>query len=142
MSVNNPSSGSSSAVKASVDLINQAAAIAATTLYAVPASGGMYRVSWVSSVTTAATTSSALGGVNGFQIKYTDADDSVVKSSPGTIVTGISINATNSAATGNISGCTVVNAKGSTNIQYQMDYTSVGLTAMVYNLHMKIELVS
>lgn len=122
------------------NLTSQAAAITATTLYAVPASGaGMYRISWTATVTRAATTSSILGGAGGFQILYTDNDDSVVKTTPGTVVTGVDTNATNSTSTGTISGCVVVNAKASTNIQYQIGYTSVGVTTMQYNLHMKVE---
>lgn len=116
----------------------QSAAIAASTVYAVPATAGRYLVSWVATVTTAASTSSVLGGTNGFQIKYTDADDSVVKTVPGTIVAGINTNSTNSTATGTISGSYLVNAKASTNIQYQIDYTSVGVTAMQYNIHITI----
>jgi len=68
---------------ATVDLTAQAAAITATTLYAVPAAGaGMYRVSWVAKVTTPATASSTLGGTNGFQLLYTDQNDSVVVTTP------------------------------------------------------------
>jgi hypothetical protein len=125
---------------ATVDLTAQAAAITATTLYAVPASGaGMYRISWVATVTQAASVSSVLGGTNGFQIVYTDSDTSVVKTMPGTIVAGFDSNATNSTATGTISGTFVVFAKASTNIQYQIDYSSTGVTPMQFNLHVKLE---
>jgi hypothetical protein len=125
---------------AAVDLTVQAAAITATTLYTVPAAGaGMYRISWVATVTQAATTSSVLGGTNGFQILYTDNDTSVVKTMPGQIVAGVDTNANNSTATGTISGCFIANAKASTNIQYQMDYSTLGATPMQYNLHIKLE---
>ncbi len=131
---------------ATVDLTAQSAAIAATTLYAAPAAGvGMYRISWVAAVTTPATTSSTLGGTNGFQIVYTDADDSAVKTSPapGAPSAGVNqaysqTNQGNTTAT-QISGVIVVRAKASTNVQYQVDYTSVGATAMQYNLHIKLE---
>jgi hypothetical protein len=121
---------------ATVDLTAQTAAIGATTVYAVPAAGaGIYRISWVAKVTAAATTSSVLGGTNGFQVTYTDADDSVV-------VTPLAV--PNGVATGNttatqLSGVVVVNAKASTNIQYQFDYTSVGVTPMAYSLHVRLE---
>ena len=117
---------------AKVDLTAQTAAIGATTVYAVPASGvGMYRVCWVATVTTAAGTSSILGGTNGFQVKYTDGDDSVVKTS----VAGATSAANTTATT--LSGAIVVYAKASTNIQYSMGYTSVG-TAMAFNLHVTV----
>jgi hypothetical protein len=129
---------------ATVDLTAQVAAIAATTLYAVPINGqGMYRVSWVAKVTLPATTSSVLGGANGFQLVYTDNDDSAVVTTPawwggsnnGAAPTSAAVNTTQ----GYISGCFIVNAKASTNIQYSIGYTSVGGTAMQYNLHIKLE---
>ncbi len=121
---------------AKVDLTGQGAAITATTLYAVPATGaGMYQISWVAKVTQAATTSSVLGGTNGFQIVYTDADDSVVTTAP--IGSMIFTNNGNTTTTV-IQGTITVSAKASTNIQYKMDYTSVGGTPMQYNLHVKL----
>lgn len=121
---------------ATVDLTAQSAAITATTLYAIPSTGaGMYRVSWVATVTTAASTSSVLGGTNGFQLKYTDGNDSVVKTSNPTTVTS---SAGNTTAT-SISESFLAYCKASTNLQYLFDYTSVGVTAMQYNLHIKVE---
>ena len=119
---------------ATVDLTAQSAAITATTLYAVPAAGaGMYRITWVAMITTAGTTS-ALGGTNGFQISFTSPTDSVVKTdSPTTPI----ISAANTTGT-SISGCEVVYAKASTNIQYAFGYSSSG-TTMVYELHCKCE---
>lgn len=121
---------------ATVDLTAQSAAIGATTIYAVPASGvGMYRVSWVADITTAATTSSVLGGAAGFQVRFTSPTDSVVKTdSP----TNINSSATNTTGT-SVSGVEVVYCKASTNLQYLFGYTSVGVTAMVYELHIKVE---
>jgi hypothetical protein len=119
---------------ATVDLTAQSAAIAATTLYAVPAAGvGMYRIAWVAKVTTAATSSSTLGGTNGFQITYTDSTDSVVVTTAASVVS--TLNTTQAVISGEI----IVFAKASTNIQYSIGYTSSGATAMVYNLHVKCE---
>jgi len=133
-------SGGVPAEYATIDLTAQGAAINSTLLYAVPASGGgMYRISWVFTVTQPATISSVLGGTNGFQITYTDLDTSVVKTMPGTIVAGVDTNSTNSTSTGTISGCYVIYAKASTNINYQMDYTSSGVTPMQFNGHVKCE---
>lgn len=124
---------------AQVNLTAQGAAIGATTLYAVPATGaGMYRVSFVAKVTRAATTSSTLGGAGGFQAIYTDQDDSVV------VTTGLVTNISGATLTGNTTqivyaGSIVVNAKASTNIQYQFGYTSSGATTMQYNMHVRVE---
>jgi hypothetical protein len=117
-----------------IDLTAKSAAITATTAYATIATG-MYRVSWSATITTAASTSSVLGGTNGFQILYTSPTDSVVK----TTVAGNSVtSAANTTGTA-VGGTEVVYAKTGTNIQYQYDYTSVGVTAMVYELHLKVE---
>lgn len=131
-----PTGATGSMVVASVNLTAQAAAIAATTAYAVPANGaGVYRISYVAKVTTAAGTSSILGGTTGFQVKYTDADDSVV------ITTAASITINLNTTQAQMSGVIVVNAKASSNIQYLMGYTSIaGLgAAMQFNLHLKVE---
>jgi len=127
---------------AKTDLTGQNAAISATTLYATPASGvsTQYKVCFNSKVTTAATTSSTLGGAGGFQVIYTDADDSVVVTTPA----AIPYNSSSSTLTLNttqatMNGCIPINAKASTNIQYQMGYTSSGGTAMQYNLHAWVE---
>jgi hypothetical protein len=126
---------------ASSDLTAQSAAIAATTIYAVPATpagGGFYRISWMATITTAASTSSALGGGNGFQIRFTDPTDSVVKTSNPTTVT---VSAGNTTAT-TISGVWCGRCKLSTNLQYLFDYTTVGITAMVYDLSIRVEFLS
>lgn len=127
-------SGGIPAEFATVDLTTQGAAISATTLYAIPASG-MYRVSWVATITRAASTSSILGGSNGFQTIYTDADDSVVKTS----VVGNSITSTANTTGTSISGVEVAYCKTGTNLQYSFGYTSVGVTSMQFNLHIKCE---
>lgn len=121
---------------AASNLTTQGAAITPTTIYAVPAAGAaVYRVSWVATVTRAATNSSILGGAAGFQLVYTDADDSVVKTSNPTTVT---VSAGNTTAT-SISGSFIANCKASTNLQYSFGYTSVGVTTMQYNLHIRVE---
>jgi hypothetical protein len=119
-----------------VDLTTQSAAKTATTLYTIPSGGtGMFKVSYVATITRAATTSSILGGTNGFQIVYTDANDNVVKTSlPSNTITS----AANTTAT-TISGTLIGYCKQGTNIQYKFDYTSVGATTMQYNLHIKTE---
>lgn len=119
---------------ATISLTGQTAAITAVTIYLVPTGGtGMYRVSYVASITTAASTSSTLGGSTGFQIKYTDAIDSVVKTS--TMV----VNTTQNTTATSISGVYCAYCKQSTNLQYLIGYTSTGSTAMVYNLNATVE---
>jgi len=126
--------------QAVVNLTAQTAAKASTLLYGVPANGqGHYKTCFDAKVTTAATTSSTLGGANNFQLIYTDADDSVSVTTPA----GATFDSTSTALAGNStqsqeSGCLTVNAKASTNINYSFGYTSAGATAMAYSLHVRV----
>lgn len=128
---------------ATVDLTAQAAAINATTLYAVPASaGGLYRVSVYAKVTQAATSSSTLGGSTGLVLTFTDNTDSVaqtVTAQLGTQAGTSAINNAGNATTSVLQGEVLIWAKGSTNIQYAFGYTSSGVTVMQYELHLKAE---
>ncbi len=123
-----------------VNLTGQTAAKASTLLYAVPANGqGHYKVCFDAKVTTAASTSSTLGGTNNFQLLYTDADDSVSV----TTVAGATFDSTTSGLAGNTtqnqeSGCLIVDVKASSNINYLFGYTSSGSTAMAYSLHVRV----
>jgi hypothetical protein len=127
-------SGGVPALYASAALTGQTAAIAATTLYAVPAAGaGIYRVNYTATVTTAAAVSSVLGGTNGFQVIFTNNDGSVVVTTPAGPT--VSLNTTQAY----LSGVLLVNAKASTNIQFSFDYTSSGTPAMAYALHVRLE---
>lgn len=123
----------SNGIVASARLTAQSAAIAATTIYAVPTSQpGMYEVAWQASVTTVDTTSSTLGGAAGFQVKFTDANDSVVKTSAVPVITS----AGNTTGT-TISGVQIVNAKGGTNLQYTLGYTA-GTGDMRFDLSISV----
>lgn len=125
-----------SSLIASTSATNQTAAISASTIYAVPASGqGMYRVSWSAMINTAASTSSILGGATGFQLTYTDPADNVVKTSNPTTVTSSAANTTATA----ISGTFNAFCKLSTNLQYSFGYTSVGATPMAYCIYVYVE---
>ncbi len=129
-------------ILATVDLTAQAAAIATTTLYAVPASGaGVYRVNWYAKLTRAATTSSVMGALT---ITFTDPSGVAVTmtaaglTNAGAIATTRTTNSTTN--TGVLNGVPlVINANASTNIQYAMAYTSVGATTMQYTLRIKVE---
>lgn len=118
---------------AAVDLTGQAAAITSATLFAV-ATSGFYVVHWVATVTRAATTSSILGGTKGFQLSYTDVDDSVSKIF--TPTSGVVVN-NNNTTSQSISGTQCGYCKSGNNLLYNMDYTSVGGTTMQYNLHIR-----
>lgn len=119
------------------NLTAQAAAKSATTIYAVPAAGaGMYKVNYVASITTVDGTSAVLGGANGFQVIYTDINDSVVKTSNPTTPVVSAVNATGTT----ISGALFAYAKASTNIQYAFGYTGVG-GQMRYDLSVYVEYI-
>lgn len=116
----------------STNLVNQSAAVAATTVYAVPAHmSGMYRISVVAKVTTAATTSSNLGAIT---VNYTDNVDGVAVSG----LSAAALSAGNTTGT-QINGSVIVNAKGGTNIQWAIAYTSVGATSMVYAAEVRVD---
>jgi hypothetical protein len=118
---------------ATVDLTAQGAAIAAITAY-TPTADGMYRVSWVATITRAGSVSSTLGGSSSFQLKYTDANDSLVKTTAAPVINS----AANTTGT-SISGTLVAYCKASTALQYIFGYTDGGGTTMQYNLHFKVE---
>lgn len=114
------------------------AAVGATTIYAVPSSGGnrMYRVEFTAKVITPSSggvPSSVLGGAGGIQVIYTDSQDSVVITTAALMNTAgvtLTLNSTQTLYTGYVD----VWAKASTNIQFTCGYTSVGTNAMVYSL--------
>lgn len=114
-----------------------AAAIASTILYPVPATqGGMYKVTFYLKVTRAATTSSVLGALT---ITYTDATDSVAQSVVALGSTQTGVGATTNAGNSTVSvlqGTVIVNAKAGTTINFSVAYTSVGATAMQYEIHL------
>ncbi len=118
---------------AQANLSAQAANVAATTIYAVPAGGaGMYRISCYASVTQAATTSSTLPNIG---VLWTDNDSGVALSST-TVTPTNTANTLGAFGTGSI----IIYAKASTNIQYQTsNYASSGATAMQYGAHIKVE---
>lgn len=127
---------------AAVDTTGLTANVAATTLYAVPSTGaGIYRVSSLVVETTAGSVSSTLPNV---QIVYTDAQTSGAVTLDATPVLGIAGTGQTGALTSNTIGTTasgviVINAKASTNIQYQtVNYASTA-AGMAYALHIVLE---
>jgi hypothetical protein len=127
------------AIQSEVDLTAQSAAIGSTLLFAVPATGaGKYRISWAARETTIGTVSSTLGGAAGFQVIYTDADDSVVVTTPAWWGGGNNGAAPTSAAINTVqaqeSGVIIVNAKASTNINFTFGYTAAGANSMIFSI--------
>lgn len=118
---------------AQVNVANQGANVAATTLYAVPTGGaGMYRVSAYAVETTADAASSTLPSVG---IGWTDNDSS-------TVLSATSVTQTNTAnAIGAFGyGQQVLYAKAGTNITYQTaGYASGTAGAMKYAVHLRLE---
>lgn len=133
--------GSPSSVVGSADLTAQSAAKTATTIF-TPSSTGLYRISVYLQITTAASTSSVLGGASGVVVSYTDGDGSVAQTDTVALMNpsgGIAItSAVNTTAT-NLNGTMVINAKTGIAIQYAIGYTSVGVTPMQYAAHLKVE---
>jgi hypothetical protein len=125
---------------ATVDLTAQAAAIATTTLYAVPAAGaGQYRVSWNAHITTVDGASSTLGALT---IVYTSTDSVVhtitcgAQSNAGAIETTDAGNVTTTVLLGLP---LLLSCKASTNITYAFAYASGTPGTMKYSLHLKLE---
>jgi hypothetical protein len=109
----------------------QSAALSATSLVSSTPAAGMWRVSFVANITTAASVSSTLGGTAGFQITFTNGNgDAVSKTSNPTTPT---ISAANTTGT-SISGDFYCYAGSATSITYSFGYTSSGTTAMQYDI--------
>lgn len=116
-------------------LTAQVANVSSTTIYTTPAATHYYQVCMTAELTRAATTSSALVGM---QVAYTSGVDTVVK------VANLGFNAlatTNATFTQN-SGCVNIFVAASTNIQWAtVGYASTGATTMQYDLSATVELL-
>lgn len=122
---------------ATVNLVNQQAAIAQTSLF-TPTVDGFYQVSWYASVTRVSSNTGTLGGTQGFRLYATDADTNVNKTSlEANNIAGFG--QTGDGTTNNqlISGVINCWAKAGQPIEYSFDYLSDGggLDEMQYNLH-------
>src|SRR5438128_172419 len=128
---------------AKIDTTGLTGNVASALLYAVPAAAaGMYRISSLVVETTAASVSSTLPNV---QIVYTDNDvGSGTVTIDATPVLGVAGIGQTGALTANTVGTTatgviVINAKASTNINYQtVNYASTA-AGMAYAIHVKAE---
>jgi hypothetical protein len=97
-----------------------------------PSGGGRFLITYHVQLTVPATTSSTLGGTNGFQVSYTSLDGSVaianIKPTYTMQAASLSANTTSTFFSGDIT----VAAAGGTAITYICDYTSAGATPMSY----------
>jgi len=131
---NNLTNAGIATILASSKVTAQTAAIGATTLLSTPAAG-MYRISYVATLTTAGTTSS-LGGTTGFQIRFTNGNgDTVVKTSNPTTANISAANTTGTCVTGVVCGY----AGSGTHIQYLFGYTAGSPTTGAYDLAAYVE---
>lgn len=122
-------------VVATLDLLNQGAAISGDVLYSVPDNGeGDYLISWTATIRTAGGVSSTLGG---FGVTAIGAD-AITRQIYPIDITGVNISTTNTTATG-LGGSFMVYAKASTAIRLIMGYATGTGTAMKYDLHVKVQ---
>lgn len=121
---------------ATVDLVNQQAAIPGTALF-TPTEDGFYQVSYYASVTQPSDNTGTLGGQNGFTITSTDADSDISTSSPQADVANAFVQTQDGNSPNRISGVVNCWAKSGVSIDYAFDYTSDGGGGleMQYNLH-------
>jgi hypothetical protein len=126
-------SGLPTSVGTPVSLTAQGATISTTTLYTTIASDGWYQVLFNASITRAASSSCTLG----VQLRHTNASDNVVKTWPTNNTNGVNQTTTNNT-TATLSGSLSFYCKASTNIQYNINYSSSGATSMQYSFFARV----
>jgi hypothetical protein len=123
--------GISSTISTSIKTA-QAAALSGTSLVTTTPSAGMWRISFVATITTAATAAGVLGGTTGFTITYVNGNgDSVTKTTA--LSTPLGIGATNSTGD-SASGDLYCYASSASAITYSYGYTAGTGTAMQYDI--------
>ena len=126
----------SNLLSSKVSSTNLSAAISSTALF-TPSASAYYRITWNAVIATAASTSSILGGTNGFQVTYKEAGTGVT-----TMLTPPSTTSAANTTSTTIGGSFLIYASSTAGVTYTFGYTSVGATAMRYNLYVITELVS
>ena len=110
----------------------QSAALSASALVASTPSAGMWRISFVASITTAATAAGVLGGTTGFTVTYTNGNgDSVSKTTA--LSTPLGIGASNSTGD-SASGDLYCYASSGSAITFSYGYTAGTGTPMQYDI--------
>ena len=99
-------------------------------------STAIYRVTWYACLTQAATNSSWIGGVNGFQIVYNPSEAGPSVTSPAQPLTTGQYNTVGTTIGSNIAMCAVVPGG---NIGFSFGYSSVGTVPAQYAIHIRIE---
>jgi hypothetical protein len=127
-------------VLAAVTATAQSAAISgATILASPPVTIGLYRISFVATVTTAATAAGVLGGSTGFTVTYKNGNgDSLSKTTA--LATPIGIGAANTTSD-SVSGSLYALAANTSAITYSFGYTAGTGTPMQYDIAVCLELV-
>jgi hypothetical protein len=125
-----------------LDLTAQTAAVGTTTILSSANNlGGLYRISFSAKITTAATTSSLLGGAGSFQVwGMVDLDDAVAVFTPAGLpfnntAAGLALNTTQVVHSGDL----IVNLEAAHSISIRYGYTSSGATPMAFSLHVRTE---
>lgn len=128
-------------VVGAANLLTQSAALTTATLY-TPAAVGAYRVSFMVTLTRAATTSSTLGA--GINLNYSTGDSStaLVQNVPVWVI-GSTTATQDTGSTANTVGLTLIGAvtvyTNTTAMTYDVGYTSSGATTMQYSIHVRVE---
>jgi hypothetical protein len=99
-------------------------------------SSALYRITWYACLTVAATSSSWIGGVNGFQIVYTPAESGPSVTSPASPLATGQYNMVGTTIGSGVVMCAVV--PGS-QIGFSFGYSSTGATAAQYAMHVRVE---
>jgi len=96
----------------------------------------LYRITWYACLTQAATSSSWIGGINGFQVNYNPAETGTSVTSPAApLATG----QYNTVGTTIGSGITMAQVIPGTKISFNFGYTSSGATPAQYTMHIRVE---
>lgn len=102
---------------------------------------GQYRISWDAVITVADPTSATLGGVNGFQVTYTDDEtNAVVTTAPAQAGDPMQTNADDLVGSA-VSGSVLVNCAPEIPLTLSFDYLSANANSMVYNLKVRVEYI-
>ena len=96
----------------------------------------LYRITWYACLTQAATNSSWIGGVNGFQIVYNPSEAGGSVTSPASPLATGQYNTVGTTIGSGIAMCQVI--PGS-KIGFSFGYTSSGATPAQYSIHVRVE---